>query len=62
MKTIKIMAADFDDALRVMHLIIPTTGIDNVSISPSATSDRWIVEIKDSGISSLELVKRGAAV
>ena len=60
MKTIKIMASGFDDALRVMELLAPTVGIDNVSISPSATTDRWFVNIKDHGKGLAEMVKRGA--
>lgn len=49
MKTIKIIAADFDDALRVMEMLAPTIGLDNVSISPSAKTNRWFVDIKDHG-------------
>lgn len=59
-KTIKILASGFDDALRVMELLMPTAGIDNVSISPSATTDRWFVEIKDSGVGLVELMKKGS--
>lgn len=57
MKTIKIMAAGFDDALRVMELLVPTAGIDNVSISPSSKTDRWFVDIKDHGKGLAEMVE-----
>ena len=49
MKTIKIMASGFDDALRVMEMLAPTVGMDNVSISPSPLTDRWFVSIVDIG-------------
>lgn len=57
MRTIKIVASGFDDALRVMELLVPTAGIDNVSISPSALTDRWFVNIKDHGKGLAEMVE-----
>lgn len=49
MKTIKIVASGFDDALRVMEMLAPTVGMDNVSISPNPLTDRWFVSIVDKG-------------
>ena len=43
------MASGFDDALRVMEMLAPTVGMDNVSISPSPLTDRWFVSIVDKG-------------
>lgn len=57
MKSIKIMAAGFEDALRVMELLVPTAGIENVSISPSPNTDRWFVDIKDHGKGLTEMIE-----
>lgn len=57
MKNIKIVASGFDDALRVMELLVPTAGIENVSISPSSKTDRWFVDIKDHGKGLAEMVE-----
>lgn len=58
MKEIKILAPSFDSALRVMELLAPTAGIDNVSISPSDISNGngWFVDISDHGIGLAEMI------
>ena len=57
MRNIKLITASFEDALRAMELLVPTAGIENVCISPSAKTDRWLVDIKDHGKGLAEMVE-----